>query len=273
MGFFQDLFRGRFRNITLLRAIQNVASADSPQNRARLYHALLDCVLFIPVREIPESLEPATVSGDGLDISLLQLVDSQQKPVTPAFTDEEALRNWDPNTPFLGIKSRAFFRMVKATDISAIVMNPFDPIRKTLRPGGRITRFEFEALAEGMVPGQLDLFGAVPMTFAESKTVLIGQPISPPSARILDAVIGAVRNVPEIKQLYLFQMGSEQGDSRAAIGIEWLWRPEEQRAKVILGSLAQAVHPLLTARDYLDFMVIEDSTGDAIRQCGRRLLK
>jgi hypothetical protein len=33
------------------------------------------------------------------------------------------------------------------------------------------------------------------------------------------------------------------------------------------------VHPLLTGRDFLDFVVLKDSFGDAVRQQGKRLLE
>jgi hypothetical protein len=273
MGLFRNLFGGKPDNAALLRAIQSVASADRPQNWAKLYRSLLDCVLLIPLREIPEGLDPGTHSlPRPLDISLLQLTDHQQKAVTPAFTDEAALRNWDPNTPFVGIRSRQYFRMVRGTEISAIVINPFDPIRKMLRPGGRLTRFEFEALAEGITPGRPDRAGAVHMTFAEGKPVLIGQPVDPPSAQIIEAVTAAGRSAPEIKELYLFQMSEAEGESHTVVGIDWDRRPEEPRVKKILDSLARAVHPLLTGSNYLDFMMVEGSLGEAIRKCGKPLL-
>jgi SseB protein N-terminal domain/SseB protein C-terminal domain len=260
-------------NTALLRAIQSVASADSPQNRDKLYRLLLDCVLFVPVREIPEALrQGGNCAGRPCDISLQQLRDKQQKPVTPAFTDEEALRNWDPNTPFLGIRAREYFRMVKGTEISAILINPFDPIRKMLRPGGRIARFEFEALAEGIVPGRLDSSGALHMTFAEGKTPHIGSPAKPLPGNILDALVTTGRRAAAIKELYLFEMGSESGDAHAAIGID-LSRPlEAAELRQVLRNLADIVHPLLAGRNYLDFMVLSDSLGEEIRKVGKKLL-
>jgi len=279
MGFLGKLFGGRrgdegkADNPALLRAIQNVASADSPQNRDKLYRLLLDSVLFIPVREVPDVLRHGTGdTGRPCDISLQQLRDKQQKPVTPAFTDEAALRNWDPNTPFLGIRAREYFRMVKSTEISAILINPFDPIRKMLRPGGRIARFEFEALAEGLVPGRLDPSGAVHMAFAEGKTAHIGPPAKPLPANIFRAVVAAARQTDEIKELYLFDLASDSGEAHAAIGIDLQRRLEGAGLQQVLKGLAEAVHPLLAGRSYLDFMVLTDSLGEEIRKIGMKLL-
>jgi hypothetical protein len=272
MGLFRNLFRGKCDNAALLRAIESVGAADNPQNWTKLYRLLLDCVLYIPVREIPRGLSTGAETAHPVDISLLQLTDNQQKPVTPAFTDEDALRNWDPNTPFLGIKSREYFRMVKGTEVSAIVINPFDPIRKMLRPGGRITRFEFEALSEGILPGRLDSSGALHTTFAEGKTTHIGPPAKQLPANIFNALVATGRTAAEIKELYLFDMASESGAAHAVIGIDLNRRLESAEVQQVLKSLAEAVHPLLLGRDYLDFMVLSDALGEEIRKIGRRLL-
>ncbi len=279
MGILGKLFGGKWGdqgktdNTALLRAIQNVASADSPQNREKLYRLLLDSVLFVPVREIPDALRHrARSAGLPCDISLQQLRDQQQEPVTPAFTDEEALRNWDPNTPFLGIRAREYFGMIKGTEISAILINPFDPIRKMLRPGGRIARFEFEALAEGLVPGRLDPSGALHMTFAEGKTARIGPAAKPLPGNIFSALVGAARETADIKELYLFELSSESGETHAAIGIDLHRRLEAAALQQVLKNLAEAVHPLLAGHSYLDFVVLTDSLGEEIRKVGMRLL-
>jgi SseB protein N-terminal domain/SseB protein C-terminal domain len=280
MGLLGKLFGGRSSeegkadNAALLRAIQNVASADSPQNRDKLYRLLLDCVLFIPVREIPEVLRHGSDNAaHPCDIALQQLRDKQQKTVTPAFTDEGALRNWDPNTPFLGIRAREYFRMVKSTEISAILINPFDPIRKMLRPGGRIARFEFDALAEGLVPGRLDSSGGLQMTIAEGKTAHVGPPAKPLPGNILEAVVTAGRKAAEIKELYLFDMASESGETHAVIGIDLYAPLEDAGLRQVLKGLAAAVHPLLVDRNYLDFMLLSDSLGEEIKKIATKLLR
>jgi hypothetical protein len=279
MGLLGKLFGGssgeerKADNTALLRAIQSVASADSPQNRDRLYRLLLDCTLLIPVREIPDSLRRGSRSPGSLgDISLQHLRDRQHMPVTPAFTDEAALRNWDPNTPFLGIRAREYFRMVKATEIGAILVNPFDPIRKMLRPGGRIARFEFEALAEGIVPGPLDSSGALHMTLSEGRTARVGPPAKSLPGNLVDAMVAAARRTTEIRQLYLFDMALDSGDAHAVIGVDLAGPLEPSGLQPVLKRLADAVHPLLAGRSYLDFMVLSDSLGEEIRKIGTRLL-
>lgn len=38
------------------------------------------------------------------------LTDRQGRRVTPVFSDLAALRNWDPNSPYAGLKAQDFFK-------------------------------------------------------------------------------------------------------------------------------------------------------------------
>jgi hypothetical protein len=118
-------------NPSLVKAMHELALSDDPENRKKLYQAILGAMLLVPVPETPKGLGPGlqTTSGD-IQIQLTGVVDRNNVRVTTAFTDAEALRNWDPNTPYLGLKAPELFRFVMGTDIQAIVINPFDPIRK-----------------------------------------------------------------------------------------------------------------------------------------------
>ena len=81
--------------------------------------------------------------------------DSAGQLVAVAFTDEEALRNWNKSIPWIALQGTAFFQAVLGTQAEEIVINPFepeDPASKMIRPGGRVTRWEFEALAQGLIP-------------------------------------------------------------------------------------------------------------------------
>src|SRR5438874_7020483 len=143
-------------NTRLLRAMHELAIRDSNGTRKKLYELFLDCQFYIPVPELPDRLrqpDPAQKQvSEPLRIGLRGFLDRDGGKTTPAFTDLEALQNWDPNTPYLIIRSKPYFQMVRGTEFEQIAINPFDPIRKMLRPGGFITRREFEALAEGWVP-------------------------------------------------------------------------------------------------------------------------
>ena len=115
-------------NPDLVRAMHEVAANDNPNTRKQLYEAMLAATFWIPVREIPEGLAPGLqTTNSAMPLQLMAVADKNGVRITPAFTDEEALRNWNPITPYIGMKSRALFRAVLASDIQAIMINPFDP--------------------------------------------------------------------------------------------------------------------------------------------------
>ena len=81
--------------------------------------------------------------------------DSAGLLVAVAFTDEEALRNWNKTIPWVALQGTGFFQAVASTEAEEIVINPYEPDNpdsKMIRPGGRVTRWEFEELAEGRIP-------------------------------------------------------------------------------------------------------------------------
>jgi len=118
-------------NAALAQAMHAVAMNDNADTRKKLYQELLASMFLIPVPELPKGLGPGMQKMEtGMELPLYSAVDSDQVRFTVAFTDLGALRNWDPNTPYLGLKAIDFFRFLLGTDIQDIQINPFDPIRK-----------------------------------------------------------------------------------------------------------------------------------------------
>lgn len=112
----------------------------------------------MPISTVIKSEHSASTGNPRLErINTRPLVcftDDQDRKLTPAFTGIGALRHFDPNTPYRGLMSRAYSEMIAnyCHDIQGIILNPFDTIRKPIRPGGAISRPEFEILARKLVP-------------------------------------------------------------------------------------------------------------------------
>jgi hypothetical protein len=194
------------------------------------------------------------------------MLDGHQRQVAPAFTDSEALQNWDPNTPSLGIKAQEFFRLVTGTDIQAIVINPFDPIRKMIRPGGRVTRAELDLLSKGVVPTQIGPKG-VQFQLKSNETTYIGIPAKRPSAGVEASLRDKASEVPEIDELYLFQMATK-GSSHTVIGIglnKILSRTLEDKIATTLGDYIQ---PMIEKGESLDVLILRGSIRDQVRATG-----
>src|SRR6266849_7113623 len=122
MKLINRIFRGKGQpddrsssaNPKLIAAIEAVAKNDGTDTRHRLYSALLDATLLVPTPELPDSWRaPGDHIADGktgFKIAAIKMHDGTQ--ITPVFTDEAALRNWDPNTPWVEIKARDYFPLV-----------------------------------------------------------------------------------------------------------------------------------------------------------------
>jgi len=260
-------------NPELVRAMNELALHEKPENRKQVYEALLGSMLLVPVPEIPVGL----VSGlqtttNEMQIQLTWVTDRKQVRVTAAFTDLEALRNWDPNTPYLGLKAQELFRFVMGTDIQEVAINPFDPIRKMIRPGGRVTRPEIDLLSKGLLPSRVGPKD-VQFQLKANEKVFIGRPAHPPSQAIEELLRSKAASLPAIAELYIFQMASQAGSNHTVVGIdvsENLARGEEGE---IARSMGVAIRPELKPGQSLDFLFLRGPMRDQVRALGAPIFR
>src|SRR5882724_9388865 len=146
----------QFDNTAFLDAMLAVAHHDSPEDRRVLYESMLKTWFLVPTRDTEP---PGTPGLHDIKEDTAKSFSLEHDPngmvVLPAFTDEAALRNWNKTILWIALQGVAFFRAVVSTDVENIVINPYeidDPSSKMIRPGGRVTRWEFELLAEGVLP-------------------------------------------------------------------------------------------------------------------------
>jgi hypothetical protein len=254
-------------NPALVRAMEGVAANDSPENRKKLYDALLNAMLLIPVPAIPAglSLEPGIQTiEEGVDIRIVGLHDAKGVCITPAFTDVEALRNWDPNTPYIGVRSADLFRFLLDKEAKDVLINPFDPIRKMIRAGGRVTRREIEQLAQGVAPTNT---GIQQFHFKEGEKVFIGLPANPPSAAVQELLRSKATEIAEIADVYFFQMVRGSTPS-IVVGVGLSQNVSEDRKRQIMQSLGSAIRGQVPRDQFLDFMFLQGGFGDHIRKIG-----
>jgi SseB protein N-terminal domain/SseB protein C-terminal domain len=252
-------------NQLLLQAMQKVATNDNPENRKELYEAFLASMLLLPVPEPPAELSPGMHTlQSGVQLQFVRLMDARQTPVSVAFTDAEALRNWDPNTPYLGLKAVDIFRALITTDIHELVLNPFDPIRKMIRPGGRVKRAEFEVLANGQIPSDL---GHQQIRINAEEKVLVGLPANPPSAAIQELLRGRAMDISAVSELYFFQMARGQS-SNTVIGIGLAHEVDDKAKQEIAQALGTAIQHHIEPGKPLDLMFLNGPFGEHIRKIG-----
>jgi hypothetical protein len=258
-------------NPTLVRAMHDIAINENPENRKKVYEALLGSMLLVPVAEIPADLSGL---GPGLhtatsktQIQLRRITDGNQIQLTAAFTDLEALRNWEPNTPYLGLNAPDLFRLVMGTDIQEVAINPFDRSRKMIRPGGRVTRAELELLSKGIVPGSPESKIAQVQLKANEK-VFIGRPANPPTPALEELLRSTAASFPAISELYVFQMATQDGTSHTVIGINLGEDVSREQQDEIAQSLGASVQAELKGGQSLDFMFLRGAMREQIRKLG-----
>jgi hypothetical protein len=253
-------------NPALVRAMHEVATSDNAETRKQLYEALLASMLLIPVQELPSGLGAGmhTLQA-GVKLPLFSSLDREQVRFTVAFTDLEALKNWDPNTPYIGLKAQDFFSSVSGTDIQDILLNPFDPIRKMMRPGGRVKRAELEQLARGVVPINA---GHQQFRVKANEQVFIGRPANPPSVEVQQALRAKASDIPAVAELYFFQMATKGGRSSTVVGIGLSEDVAEQQKGPIISALGKAFQAKMKSGEFLDFMFLSGSFGQQVRNVG-----
>jgi hypothetical protein len=279
MKFLEKLFSKRQRsqydgeNAVLVQAMEELARKNDPENLKKMYEALLTSRLLVPTPELP------CKELDGNVELQLVFINGQQGKLTPVFTDIEALRNYDPNTPCLSVAARPFFEFVSnrrdnqgVAIFQGVVINP-PSIRKLVRIFGLIPRTELEVLARGLVPAG-KVGGLVPCAIPAAGA---GGLIHPLNETLPSAVAEALRksavSVPEVATLYVFLLEHTHGSPQLTVGVGFDTKVTKERVQLIVQTLWKDVAPSLTELKTLDFVAMNgqiaaqaESAGDKIYQ-------
>jgi hypothetical protein len=259
-------------NSQLVQAMIDVGNAGTALNWSRVYRLLMESSLVIPVAEVPQMRKPEGGETTEVDISLVRLADEQGRALTLAFTDEEALRNWNTEVRALSLKGRQFFQMLRGSEIAAILINLYDPANKPIRPGGRLTRFEFDALGQGLIPSRPDASGTIHMTATEEKQIIVTPPSRMLTEEILQPLRMTARIMPGLNELYFFELQFEGEEPHDAIGVELSPHVPMESWKPITQNLGRSIHGKLEGKKFLEFVKVEGPLGDAIKKKGKKLL-
>jgi hypothetical protein len=81
-----------------------------------------------------------------------------------------------------------------------------------IRPGGRVTRAELDLLSKGIAPIRVGP-KVVQFQLKSNERVAIGTPVKRPSSNIEECLRNQASELPEIGQLYLFQMTMQVGSA------------------------------------------------------------
>ncbi|HET9167242.1 MAG TPA: enhanced serine sensitivity protein SseB C-terminal domain-containing protein [Candidatus Angelobacter sp.] len=258
-----------FANSPLPAAMLAVAHEDSPQNRQMLYQRMFQTWFVVPTKEaVPDqpgfSVVPANVA-DSLSLEH----DSSGQPVAVAFTDEEALRNWQKTIPWIALQGTAFFQAVASTEAEEIVINPYEPENpesKMIRPGGIVKRWEFEELAEGRIPE-----GHSGKQVMEPQSVLVTMPQQMHAPEMFDAISAVARKFPEIASMYFGQVIYPDGEPHWAIAVEFAGAPSDKHLNRMMTALVKAAQRIFPKSVSADLLLASTSLGQSIKASGKKI--
>jgi hypothetical protein len=164
-----------------------------------------------------------------------------------------------------------FFQGVAGTEAEEIAVNPFRPGEKMIRAHGRITRAEFQVLAEGLIPEPHSPGKAMQMMAVKPQRVLVGMPAEMPRKEVFDALTSAARSQPSIRALYFCQIKFAEGDPHRAVAIDFLSGTPPEDADAGAHALASAIQPLLPGGELFDFFPSGTTLADAIMKQGQKI--
>jgi hypothetical protein len=247
-----------------------VAHHDSPENRRVLYESMFKTWFLVPTRETPVPETPGfhDIQEDTAASFSLEH-DSAGQLVAVAFTDEEALRNWNKRIPWIALQGTAFFQAVLSTEAEEIVINPFEPenpASKMIRPGGRVTRWEFEALAEGRHPSH----ESTEEQDAAAKSVLVAMPKHMPSAETFKALATAAKAFPEVIGMYFAQLIYPTGNPHGALAVEFAPDAAYEQIEPAMDALEREAKRLFPRKDTTDLFLASSATGQSIASSGEK---
>ena len=251
-------------NDDLIRAMEQVARADTPASRQVMYQALLTSQLLIPVSEVTapgEPLQALLVSPGNDHVRPGQAaVTDHDKQALPAFTDPSAVARWPDNEPWdypqrTGKEVFAHAREIKA---ASVLINPFSAV--AISVGSRT----IQILANGTVPSGHEQ-DVKQIGITEGTLTCIGSaPLAP------DLVVRLTERLlaqPHVRRAFLFE-GWSGTSARVCIGVQF-GRVAGEAAAAEIESAMRSIVGALPARvgdETVEAIVLEGSLLTSVQK-------
>lgn len=254
-----------FSNRELLEALSQVALDDDPVKRRRVYAELLKARLLVLT---PQGEGELAVSETGtpkeLAVELFTLQAEDGRGGLPVFTDEDALRRWDPPEGLVSLllDGPTVCQLALQSAIDAVVINPGGPA------GGELGPPELEALARGEVPES----GMPPTAVVRAGTkVAFGPPEGPPPARFVDRLRDVAPAHPEITACYLYTMGLGEETPRLTLGLALADELEVGEIQRLFGDLISELGNTMDGLGEVQATVVGAEELPAVAECGLKV--
>lgn len=278
MSLFKDPFRKQDspKNPALERAMQEIARNDSAKTRESLYKMILASTFIVQGNASggTEVRKGKWIADGSTRVAFKTIEHPPGNIVLPVFTDVEALTSWaGSEVQWIALRAQELFQSIAPGSIAEVRVNPFRPEQTISRPGGIITRNEFMALAQGLMPESMISNNTAQLRVAAGQKLLIGKPAKEPPTELLKKLTDYFQQVPDLRDAYLFQMANQNVTS-SVIGLHFSAEPNVQRMEHIMQGVGDVMRGEIPAGVSIDFMPLK--TGpflDSVQKCGMALLK
>jgi hypothetical protein len=234
--------------------MRQVALDDSPETRSMLFQLLLDSTLVVATPDAPD--QPRRfVAEQGQTLSLV----TGQGPdgtILPVFTSPATLLAWRPEgAGYAALPARALFQMAAHAGTGSIHLDVGSDTH------GIVTRSEIESLARGRLPlGPTEVI-------AETTSVRIGQPATPPPPEAMDALRAACGADGRVERAWVYLMAQDDQSPELVVAVRFVAgvdgdpdRAQEAMRAVIedAGTRSEVVRPYLFVHPDHDLEVALD---------------
>lgn len=244
-------------------AVEALLETDTTSTRTRLYQALLDATLLVPL----SGLTPGDLQGRWRWLAgepLIELAVTQQpdgRITVPVFTTTEAAGRWiEPGQPpadlvaLVLLTGRQAFALALRTGVTRVVIDPAGPV------AGELTMAELAALGAGRLPSPTD--PPVPEPGARPP-VAFRQPATDVADQAKAQLVGLLTRLPAVHAAYLFQAGTSAGPAQLALAVVLAPGSDQQQTDTTMMRLLTSLHA--TGNPIRDLSVVALGDGPLLR--------
>jgi hypothetical protein len=218
--------------------MNEIAKSDNAKTRESLYKAILAST-FILEETVSGGTDAGgkTIADENTRVAFKTIEHPAGNVILPVFSDVDALASFaGANARWVALGAQALFQSIAPGDVAEVRVNPFRVGQAMKRPGGIITRNEFMALAQGLLPEQMISNNTMPLKVAGGQKLFIGRPAKEPPAELLSKLADYFQQIPELRGAYLFQMAqqTQQNVTSTVVGIHFGEEPNAQRMEEIM---------------------------------------
>jgi hypothetical protein len=244
-------------------SIEALLETDTTSTRTRLYQALLEATLLVPL----SGLAAGDLQGRWRWLAgepLIELAVTQEpdgRVTVPVFTSSEAAGRWvGPAQPpadlavLVLLTGRQAFALALRAGVTRVIIDPAGPV------AGELTMAELAALGAGRLPSPTDPPAPKPPA---RPPVAFQQPAADLPDQAKAKLVDLLAGLPAVHAAYLFQAGASAGPARLALAVVLAPGSDRQQTDTTMETVLASLHA--TGNPIRDLSVVALGDGPLLR--------